>query len=163
MAIVLFGSLFLTVLSAELVCQLFPQILPGAHAWKAGRVFAWNAMLILEWLHRNDPARNVAKFDSHPQYGWVGRPNMTSTEWETDGRYTFVTNRQGFRDRNHPLLPDRNRTRIAVVGDSFIWGLPLDQTDLLPQLVEQHLNARGWPVEVPNFGVTGYATIRNFF
>ena len=71
---------------------------------------------------------------------------MKDTEWETDGSYTFVTNRQGFRDRDHTLLPDQNRTRIAIVGDSFIWGLPLNQEDLLPQLVERHLNARGWPV-----------------
>ena len=82
---------------------------------------------------------------------------MKDTEWETDGSYTFVTNRQGFRDRDHTLLPDQNRTRIAIVGDSFIWGLPLNQEDLLPQLVERHLNARGWPVEVLNFGITGYA------
>ena len=155
--IVLVGSACITLLSAEVICQLFPQILPGAHAWKAGRVYAWNKTLVLEWLHRNDPTRNVAKFDFHPRYGWIGRPNMVKTEWENDGRYTFVTNREGFRDRNHALLPDRDRTRIAVVGDSFIWGLPLDQTDLLPQVLEQRLNSRGWPAEVLNFGVTGYA------
>lgn len=58
-------------------------------------------------------------------------------------------------DREHSLEPPPGKTRVAVIGDSIVWGedLPLDGT--LPRALERALGDR---FEVLNFGVTGYDT-----
>lgn len=61
-------------------------------------------------------------------------------------------------DHEHALAPEPGRTRIAIVGDSIVWGedLPLEKT--LPKALERALGASKW--EVLGFGVTGYDTVQ---
>lgn len=60
-------------------------------------------------------------------------------------------------DREHALEPPPGKTRVAVVGDSIVWGedLPLEST--LPRALQRELGDR---FEVLNFGVTGYDTVQ---
>jgi lysophospholipase L1-like esterase len=60
-------------------------------------------------------------------------------------------------DREHAREPAPGKTRVALVGDSIVWGedLPLDAT--LPRALERELGDR---FEVLNFGVTGYDTVQ---
>ncbi|CAN5582015.1 hypothetical protein BH09MYX1_BH09MYX1_48210 [soil metagenome] len=61
-------------------------------------------------------------------------------------------------DREHSLAPLPGRTRVAIVGDSIVWGedLPIDRT--LPRALERELGADHF--EVLGFGVTGYDTVQ---
>lgn len=61
-------------------------------------------------------------------------------------------------DHDHTLAPVPGRTRVALVGDSIVWGedLPLDAT--LPKALERALGPDKW--EVLGFGVTGYDTVQ---
>ncbi|HEY1954145.1 MAG TPA: GDSL-type esterase/lipase family protein [Polyangiaceae bacterium] len=61
-------------------------------------------------------------------------------------------------DREHALAPEPGRTRVALVGDSIVWGedLPLEKT--LAKTLERTLGASKW--EVLGFGVTGYDTVQ---
>ncbi len=60
-------------------------------------------------------------------------------------------------DRERAHEPAPGKTRVALVGDSIVWGedLPLDAT--LARALERELGDR---FEVLNFGVTGYDTVQ---
>jgi lysophospholipase L1-like esterase len=73
--------------------------------------------------------------------------------------YRGASNRLGYRDRDHTLAKPPGIYRIAVLGDSIAAGYRIPRTeDAFPALLEQILRAEGLPVEVLNFGVTGYNT-----
>ncbi len=64
-------------------------------------------------------------------------------------------NAAGMRDdREHDERGD-GRTRVAVVGDSVVWGEEIALADTLPRHIEA---ASGGRAEVLNFGVSGYDT-----
>lgn len=64
-------------------------------------------------------------------------------------------NAAGMRDdREHTERGD-GRARVAVVGDSVVWGEEIALADTLPRHIE---SASGGRAEVLNFGVSGYDT-----
>lgn len=68
-------------------------------------------------------------------------------------------NAQSMRDdREYSVAPLPGRTRVAIVGDSIVWGedMPLEKT--LPRALERELGAEHF--EVLGFGVTGYDTVQ---
>jgi lysophospholipase L1-like esterase len=73
--------------------------------------------------------------------------------------YPGASNRLGYRDRDHPVAKPPGTYRIVILGDSIAAGYRIPQTeDTFPALLERDLRAAGLPVEVLNFGVTGYNT-----
>lgn len=79
--------------------------------------------------------------------------------FETGNRITYRTNAAGFRDAefSQPRLP--HTLRIALLGDSFTFGAGVKQEHLVATFLEPLLSQKaGCPVEVYNFGVSGYGT-----
>jgi lysophospholipase L1-like esterase len=73
--------------------------------------------------------------------------------------YEGTGNRLGYRDRDHPQAKPPGTVRIAVLGDSIAAGHRIPRTEeAFPALLETLLRQAGQPVEVLNFGVTGYNT-----
>jgi lysophospholipase L1-like esterase len=73
--------------------------------------------------------------------------------------YPGASNRLGYRDRDHATAKPPGTYRIVVLGDSIAAGYRIPRTgDAFPALLERSLRAAGLPVEVLNFGVTGYNT-----
>ncbi len=67
-------------------------------------------------------------------------------------------NSHGFRDREFTLAKPPGTTRIAVLGDSVVWGHGIRIEDTFPKQLEALLAERAvgtW--EVLNFGVSGYS------
>ncbi len=65
-------------------------------------------------------------------------------------------NRSGMRDdAEHATVPD-GRYRVAVLGDSLVWGEEVSLGDTIPRRVQSALGASR--AEVLNFGVSGYDT-----
>ncbi len=62
------------------------------------------------------------------------------------------TNAEGFRDVDHTLTAAPGVFRVAVFGDSFIFGLGLQQRDTLPNALQRDLGDR---YETFNFGIPG--------
>lgn len=58
-------------------------------------------------------------------------------------------------DHEVAALPDAQRTRVAIVGDSLVWSEYLSQRDAIPSRVGEAL---GPSFEALNAGVTGYDT-----
>lgn len=76
-------------------------------------------------------------------------------------RVTYVKiNSDGFRDRNFHIEKTNNTIRIAVIGDSFTFGVGLNLNETYPKLLEKKLNnlSDSNNYEVINFGVPGYST-----
>jgi lysophospholipase L1-like esterase len=73
--------------------------------------------------------------------------------------YRGRSNSLGYRDSDHPLRKSPGTYRIVVLGDSIAAGLKVLENDrIFPVILERDLRARGLPVEVINFGVSGYNT-----
>ena len=73
-------------------------------------------------------------------------------------------NRYGFRDHDWTDLPEEGVTRIALIGDSNVFGLGVDDEGLLDRLLEAELTrldpGRRW--EVLNLGVPGFGFLTYF-
>lgn len=70
----------------------------------------------------------------------------------------YRINRQGVRDGREFAIPKPAGTyRIAALGDSFTFGMAVEEKDTWPRRLEAEL-ARRQAVEVINFGVMGYDT-----
>jgi len=74
--------------------------------------------------------------------------------------WIYKTNSQGFRDREYPKIKPPNTFRVAVLGDSIIWGHNIELQDTFAKQLERILNTQGrnQSFEVLNFGVSGYST-----
>lgn len=68
-------------------------------------------------------------------------------------------NAQGIRsDKEYSYQKPENRCRLLLFGDSFFMGYEVDLKDSFAYLLEQRLNAEGYPCEVINLAVSGFGT-----
>jgi hypothetical protein len=87
------------------------------------------------------------------------RPNTTFHHTSADGRWTFATNSQGYRDTrewNYARTPGVRR--VLVLGDSHTQGFECRQDHTYSAVLEKRLRAMGQPTEVYNCGVSGFGT-----
>jgi hypothetical protein len=145
-----------TFLLFEAIVQFFPSVVPEKHRYLAHRLYVRNAMDAINSLNSDRLRANQEAFEFDSLLGWRGIPNVEGVNWSVDGEFYFKTNSEGFRDLDHTLTRPEGRVRIAVVGDSFIWGHNLHQNYLMPQTLERALRAKGYDVEVFNFGIGGF-------
>lgn len=75
-------------------------------------------------------------------------------------------NSLGMRDSETTIKKPKNTVRIALLGDSFTFGMITDQEKIFPYLLEQKLNkelkSKKRKYEVLNFGVIGYTTDQQY-
>ena len=101
-------------------------------------------------LYRFDPFTGVTH---NPRVeGW----------WMVEG-VTYVTiNNEGFRDRDHVVAKGPETFRVVVLGDSNAEAFQVRQEDTFWSVLERRLQSCPWlsrrPVEVLNFGVSGFGT-----
>jgi hypothetical protein len=147
----------IAVVSFEAMLQFLPGVLPDRHEYAAQRVANQNLRAVLDFVHRDEPYVHHHPSDTfryHPTLGWTSTPDLRRRIWGYDGFFDIETNSLGFRDRELGRLD--STPRVLVLGDSFIWGLFLDQDELMPQRVEVELRGSGRAVDVYNFGMAGY-------
>lgn len=89
-----------------------------------------------------------------PELGWTLRPDVVGLKsdepWQADVR----TNALGFRDDEHAEKVS-GIIRVAVLGDSFVFGSGVRQDETLTHQLAARL---GPSFEVVNLGVPGYGT-----
>ena len=88
--------------------------------------------------------------------GWEGIPDTADDLVWLDVRSRVRQNAYGFRGTAHPF-GRTGRRRIAVLGDSFVWGFGVDDGDLFTDVLE-----RDTGIEFVNLGVSGYGTDQEF-
>lgn len=67
-------------------------------------------------------------------------------------------NSAGFRDQEIKIEKPEGTTRMIFLGDSVVYGYGLKQEKTIPKMLGAAYRKQGRPVEVLNFGVSGYDT-----
>src|ERR1051326_228862 len=100
-------------------------------------------------------------WEPDPLTGSALRPGMEGWQREENRVYVKIS-AQGLRDREHQVQKPAGVYRIAVLGDSYAEALSVDMDrafwSLLPKRLESCRFAGGKPIEMLNFGVSGYGT-----
>lgn len=93
-----------------------------------------------------------------PVLGWSNTPGVTGTYKREEFEYTISINKYGM--RQHPVDKDHKARdyRIAVLGDSFVWGIGVADESRFTEILERLLPG----TEVLNFGVSGYGPIQYY-
>jgi hypothetical protein len=89
-----------------------------------------------------------------PELGWTLRPDVSGLVSDEPWQADLATNALGFRDVPHGKKA-MGVTRVAVLGDSFVFGSGVKQDEPLTRRLAALL---GPSFEVVNLGVAGYGT-----
>jgi lysophospholipase L1-like esterase len=97
------------------------------------------------------------RFDS--QLGWNNEANSEGIYKRWEFEYAVKINAYGMRYRN--FAKDRNPAiyRVAVLGDSYTWGIGVADAERFTEKVEDLANHK---IEMLNFGVAGYGPIQYY-
>lgn len=93
------------------------------------------------------------RFD--PKLGWSNAPGTVGTFRRREFEFPVRINGFGMRSREVNLEPSPGVLRVAVMGDSFVWGLGVPEEERFTDL----LNIPD-KLEVLNFGVSGYGPVQ---
>jgi hypothetical protein len=97
----------------------------------------------------------------HPRLGWVLQAGASYRN-RMPGATSFVTyNSVGFRDVEHAAPNVDGRTRILVLGDSFMEGYSVELEESFHRLLERRLDEAGSSVETINLGLYPDNDVRN--
>jgi hypothetical protein len=98
-------------------------------------------------------------FENHPVLGKTFVPGLVTTRriGESRRNVDFRFNHEGFRDPERPERKPSGVRRVAVLGDSMIAAMQVDEEETLVRLLERQLQASVPEVtwEVMNFGISG--------
>jgi len=92
-------------------------------------------------------------YQHHDRYGWFPKKNSVGS-YLGSRNFKIRHNSQGFRGAEFPLEIDKNKTRIAFYGDSFVWGYDVEEDESFIELLKNNSNK----IEALNFGVSGFGT-----
>jgi len=97
------------------------------------------------------------RFDS--KLGWNNEANSEGIYKRWEFEYAVKINSYGMRYRN--FAKDRNPAiyRVAVLGDSYTWGIGVADAERFTEKVEDLANHK---IEMLNFGVAGYGPIQYY-
>jgi hypothetical protein len=97
------------------------------------------------------------EFDA--RLGWKNSPGRHGRYTREEFSYDLNINSLGMRYREVSMQKPARKTRIAVLGDSFVWGIGVSDQDRFTEQVEE---MTGGKYELLNFGVSGYGPIQHY-
>ena len=98
-------------------------------------------------------------FAFHPQLGFIHVPNQKGRRsYPGAFSYTYRNNSYGLRANREYTQEKTKDYRIIILGDSFIYGIGVDDDQTLPFQIEIGLSNLGHSVEVINAGSAGKGT-----
>ena len=107
-----------------------------------------------------------SQYGYHPEFpyefaedvGWRHRPSRTFQWRQREFDVTFETNRLGYRS-SRPFEPGTpERVVVALLGDSFVQALQVEESESIGARLEAALSERR-PTQVQNFGVSNHGLI----
>lgn len=96
-----------------------------------------------------------AFYQFDPVLGWSNTPNAHGTFRRGEFSFPLRINAHGMRDRDPSPAPSPDRPRVAVLGDSFVWGIGVADEERFTDLLRESTGR-----DVLNFGVSGYAPVQ---
>ena len=116
-------------------------------------------------IFRTDNAYSVAPtgsafkfFRFDPKLGWSNNPGVSGTFERDEFRFPISINQFGLRQAAVSKQKSSSIFRIAVLGDSFVWGIGVPDEQRLTEQLQMNLPG----TEVLNFGVSGYSPVQYF-
>ena len=97
------------------------------------------------------------RFD--PKLGWANESNSEGIYKRREFEYAVKINSYGMRYRNFPKDRNPGIYRVAVLGDSYTWGIGVSDAERFTEKVEDLARHR---IEMLNFGVAGYGPIQYY-
>ncbi len=97
---------------------------------------------------------NFYQFD--PLLGWSNKPDVWGIYKRDEFAYKVSINSYGMRQKSISKIKKKGIYRIAILGDSFVWGIGVDNDHRVTESLERILPR----TEVLNFGVSGYSPIQ---
>ena len=98
-------------------------------------------------------------FAFDPQLGFIHVPNQKGRRSHPGAfSYTYSNNSYGLRANREYALEKTKDYRIIILGDSFTYGIGVDDNQTLPFQIEIDLLNLGYSVEVINAGSAGKGT-----
>ena len=97
-------------------------------------------------------------FEPHAEWGFHTRPNLRDfrVRWrETGVEATYSTDEFGFRNVGRSY----DRVRVAFLGDSFTFGVWVEEGETFPALIEQGLEVEALNLGQQSFYVEQYAMV----
>lgn len=96
------------------------------------------------------------RFD--PRMGWSNIPGKKTRFVRQDFEIDVSINEEGFRGRAFTPAKPPGVFRVAVLGDSYVFGHGVEEGETFAAQLEARLQTPARPVEVLNLGVIGYST-----
>ena len=90
----------------------------------------------------------------YPDVPFSGK-NVSSLSAGPDFNYLVVTNSTGIREVSDYPLAHSGKYRIALIGDSFVFGNSANNDETIDSLLEMKYNNCSMPIEILNFGRAG--------
>ncbi len=105
-------------------------------------------------------------YQFHPATGWAQTPDNEG--WfrgfsypRAEFRIPVKINSQGFHSREE-FIPDPQKLRIAVLGDSFVQALQVKEEENLTSRLQENFSADGIKTQVFNFGLSSIGTAHEY-
>tara|TARA_B100000795_G_scaffold189814_1_gene144536 strand:- start:663 stop:1901 length:1239 start_codon:yes stop_codon:yes gene_type:complete len=118
------------------------------------------ARLFLDDAHNSEATDNIYKFfEFDSKLGWKNKSNYSGIFKREEYEYRISINSEGMRHKEVSKEKSKNKQRIAVMGDSFTWGVGVKDSERFTNIVE---NKSTENYDVLNFGVSGYGPLRYF-
>jgi hypothetical protein len=118
--------------------------------------FAFGELLfrfvLYKYLETGDERNLVYRYDA--ELGWFPR-EAAEHYFERSQKIFIKNNILGFRDHEYGT---KTKPRIAVLGDSFVWGYDVNSEDRFTEKLQERIPS--W--EVLNLGVSGYGTDQEY-
>lgn len=111
----------------------------------------------LRWYQQsinNSSASDPGLLRYHPRLGWTLTPSWQGRHQHHDFDVRYNINRHGFRGHFPVSLQHKTKPRIVIVGDSFSFGLGVNDADTFTA----KLNQRQTGVDFLNLSIPGYST-----
>ena len=103
------------------------------------------------------PTGNQYKFyQFDPRLGWANTPGASGNFQRSEFSYRVSINEHGMRQHKVNIRKTPSTFRIAVLGDSFVWGIGINDEQRLTELLQGMLPN----TEVLNFGTSGYSPVQ---
>lgn len=107
-------------------------------------------------LYSIPKTENFSLHTISPFYGYQGKPQIETTITAPEYKIRALHNSKGLRDDEKKYEKEAGMSRIVILGDSFMWGVGVEQNEIFAKQLELYFRKVGKRVETVNAGVAGY-------
>ena len=153
----------LLVILKKILCekQFYPLLISGTLAFLVAEI----ACRFMNIGHTEAPLWEEQRVFRSETYAYLPNtelnycyPDNPRGYFDEENKVIGTINNKGFRGLDKPFAKPDNITRIAILGDSFVLGIGVEDKDTLPANFERAIRSNYNNTEVLNFGWSGTST-----